>query len=343
LFRRCAKLRELTYLKALNEALEEEMKRDPSVIVFGEDVGLQGGVFGVTRGLQEKYGEWRVKDTPISESALVGTALGAALTGMRPVVEIMYIDFTMVAMDQIANQVAKIRYMTGGRAAAPLVIRTQEGATSGEAAQHSQSLEALFCHIPGLKVVMPSTPYIAKGLLKSAIRDEDPVIFIEHKMLYPMTGDVPEEDYTVPIGKAQILKEGSDVTIVATSWMVHKAMAAAETLSSAGIEAEVIDPITLVPLDIQAILDSVKKTGYLIVVHEAFRRCGFGTEVSSIVADQGFDYLNGPIKVIACKEAPIPYCPALEDQILPKSEDVVSAVMGLLGVHGELEKEAVKL
>ena len=270
-------MRDVTYAEAVREALREEMLRDEDVFILGEDVGVYGGAFGVTQGLVEEFGEERVRDTPISEAAIAGAATGAAVTGMRPVAEIMFMDFTTISMDQLVNQTAKIRYMFGGKAKVPMVLRTTMGSGTGAAAQHSQSLEALFCHIPGLKVVAPSTATDVKGLLKASIRDDNPVMFIEHKLLYKLKGDVPEdEEFTIPLGRAEVMRAGHDVTIVATSLCVQKALAAADELAKDGISAEVIDPQTLVPLDERTILTSVQKTGRALVVHEAPRRVGIG-------------------------------------------------------------------
>src|SRR5437016_13288797 len=291
-----AATRVLTYAEALNEALREEMRRDPRVFVMGEDVAVWGGggVFGVTRGLVEEFGPQRVRDTPISEEAIAALAVGAAVAGARPVAEFMYADFMGLAMEPIVNQAAKLRYRFGGKAKVPVVIRAQEGAGRGNAAQHSQSLEAWFCHIPGLMVVTPSTPADAKGLLKSAIRDDNPVIFLEHKVLYFSKGPVPEGDYTIPLGVADVRREGRDVTVVGIHTMVGKALQAADQLAAEGIELEVIDPRTLVPLDEQTIIDSVKKTGRLIVSHEAYTRGGYGGEIIARVVEAAFDYLDAP-------------------------------------------------
>ncbi len=321
---------ETTYAQALNEALKEEMKRDETILLLGEDIGLQGGAFGATRGLLKEFGPGRVRNTPISELLIVGAAVGAALDGCRPIVEIMYIDFSTLAMDQIVNQAAKMRYMTGGKLKVPLVIRTQGGGGRGSAAQHSQSLEAWFAHIPGLKVVMPSTPYDAKGLLKTAIRDDNPVIFIEHKLLYPLKGIVPDSEYNIPLGKAEVKREGKDVTIIATSLMVHKALSAAKNLKEEGIDAEVIDPRSLVPLDKETLLNSVKKTGKAVVVHEACKRCGIGAEIASFIMEEAFDFLDAPIVRVAGANTPIPYNMALERLARPDVEDIGSAVKKLL-------------
>jgi len=323
--------RELTYAEAINEALEEEMNRGTDIVLLGEDIGLHGGAFQVTKGLYEKFGKERVRNTPISEAAIVGTAVGASLSGLRPVAEIMYIDFTTVAMDQIVNQAAKIRFMFGGKARLPLVIRTMCGSGTGSAAQHSQNLEAWFYHIPGLKVAIPSTPYDAKGLLKTAIRDDNPVIFIEYKRLYHTVKEpVPKDEYLIPFGKADIKRKGKDVTIVATSAMVHEALKAQEVLNKEGISLEVIDPRTLYPLDKDTIIGSVKKTGKLIVVHEAIIRGGIGGDIASIVMDEAFDYLDTSIKRIGGLDVPMPYAKNLEEEVMPNYEDIIKAVKEIL-------------
>jgi len=320
-------MRKITYREALREALREEMRRDPTVFLIGEDIGRYwGGAFKVTKGLAEEFGDERVRDTPISESAIIGVSVGAAITGMRPVTEIMFGDLTALAMDQIANQAAKIRYMFGGQAKVPLVIRTPFGGGVNIAAHHSQSLEAWFMHVPGLYVAVPSTPYDAKGLLKSAIRNDNPVIFCEHKLLYPMEGPVPEEDYIIPFGKADLKREGSDVTIFATLYMVHKALAAAKELEKQGINAEVIDPRTLVPLDKKAIIDSVRKTGRIVIVTEDCRTAGVSAEIAAVVAEEAIDYLDAPIKRVTTPDVPIPFSPSLEQFVIPDEKKIVKAV-----------------
>ena len=324
-------MRKLTYAQALNEALRQEMRRDPSIYVAGEDVGRYGGIFGVTAGLLQEFGEKRVKDTPITESAIIGSAVGAAAAGLRPVVELMFIDFIGVALDQLFNQAAKMKYMFGGKARLPLVVRTQGGGGMGAAAQHSQCLEAWFMHVPGLKVALPSTPYDAKGLLIQAIRDDNPVFFIEHKMCYGLSGDVPEEPYTIPFGKADVKREGKDVTIVATLFMVQKALSAAERLAKEGISAEVIDPRTLTPLDEEAILASVRKTHRLVIVHEAVKRAGSGAEIAAIVAEHAFDYLDAPIKRVAAPFTPVPFSPVLEREYIPDEDKIIAAVKEVVG------------
>ncbi len=324
-------MRKLTFAQALNEALKQEMRRDPTIYVAGEDVGRYGGIFGVTAGLLEEFGEERVRDTPITESAIIGSAVGAAAAGLRPVVEIMFIDFIGVALDQLFNQAAKMKYMFGGKAKLPIVVRTTCGAGMCAAAQHSQSLEAWFMHIPGLKVVAPSTPYDAKGLLISSIRDDNPVLFIEHKMLYGIEGEVPEEPYTIPLGVADIKREGKDVTVVATMAMVHKALEAAEDLAKEGIEVEVVDPRTLSPLDKETIINSVKKTHRLVIVHEAVKQAGPGAEIAAIVAEEAFEYLDAPIKRVAAPFTPVPFSPVLENAYIPSKESIISAVKEVVG------------
>jgi pyruvate/2-oxoglutarate/acetoin dehydrogenase E1 component len=320
--------RELTYSEALNEALREEMQRDPMVFVMGEDVAVWGGggIFGVTKSLLEEFGIDRVRDTPISEEAIIGLAVGAAATGCRPVAEIMYVDFTTMAMDPIVNQAAKMRYMFGGKARVPLVIRAQEGAGRGNAAQHSQSLEAWFAHIPGLKVVTPATPYDAKGLLKTAIRDDNPVIFLEHKALYFTKGHVPAEEYLIPLGQADVKRAGTDVTVVGVHTMVLKALEAADELQSEGVSVEVIDPRSIFPLDIDTIVDSVKKTGRLVVAHEAYQRGGIGAEIAIQVMERAFDYLDAPIQRVAGANCPVPYATNLERLAIPGKEEIVEAI-----------------
>jgi len=320
-------MREISYRDALREALREEMRRDPTVFLLGEDIGRYwGGAFKVTKGLAEEFGDERVRDTPISESAIVGAAVGAAITGMRPVAEIMFGDLTTLAMDQIVNQAAKIRYMFGGQAKAPLVIRTPFGGGVNIAAHHSQCLEAWFMHVPGLQVVVPSTPYDAKGLLKTAIRNDNPVIFCEHKLLYPITGPVPDEEYTLPFGVADIKREGNDVTIVATLYMVHKALKAAEELEKDGISVEIVDPRTLVPLDKETIINSVKKTGRVVIVTEDCKTAGVSAEIAAVIAEKALDYLDAPIKRVANPDVPIPFSPPLESFVIPDEKRIIEAV-----------------
>lgn len=320
----------ITYSEALRQALISEMTKDENVILMGEDIGILGNVFGVTRGLLEMFGPRRVRSTPISEAAIVGAAVGAGLLGLRPVAEIMYIDFTTMAMDQIINQAAKMRYMSGGRVKVPIVVRTQGGAGSGEAAQHCQSLEAFFVHVPGLKVVMPSTPYDAKGLLISAIREENPVIFIEHKLLYSLKGEVPVEEYTIPLGKAEIKKEGKDLTIVATSYMLQKVLNTLPLVEKEGIYPEVIDPRTLSPLDTETIFKSVRKTHHLLVVQESVAPASFAAELLALVNENVFDYLDAPPKRLCGLSVPIPYSKKLEDASIPSESDIVAAIKDIL-------------
>ena len=320
------KMRIITFKDALNEAISEEMERDEKVFLMGEDVGVFGGTFGVARGLLEKFGEKRVRNTPISEAAIAGAAVGASITGMRPIAEIMFIDFATIASDQIINQAAKICYMFGGKNNVPVVFRTQGGGGRSWAAQHSQSLEAWYAHIPGLKVIMPSNPYDAKGLLKTAIRDNNPVMFIEHKQLYNSEGPVPEEEYTIPIGKGKIVQEGKDITLIATSFMVPRSLEAIEELKNTGMEIELIDPRTLVPLDREIISSSIKKTGRVLIVQEACRRMGFGSELVRIINEDCFDYLDSAPVVLGSEEVPIPFSSILENFALPQVEDIIKAV-----------------
>jgi pyruvate dehydrogenase E1 component beta subunit len=320
-------MRKITFREALREALQEEMRRDLTVFLLGEDIGRYwGGAFKVTDGLAEEFGDERVRDTPISESAIVGTAVGAAITGMRPVAEIMFGDLTALAMDQIANQAAKIHYMFGGQAKCPLVIRTPFGAGVNIASHHSQSLEAWFMHVPGLLVAIPSTPYDAKGLLKTAIRGNNPVLFCEHKLLYPIEGEVPEEEYTISFGTAEVKHEGSDATIVATSYMVKKALDAAKTLDKEGLSVEVIDPRTLTPLDKQTIVRSVKKTGRIVIVSEDCKTAGVSAEIAAVVAEEALDYLDAPIRRLAEPDTPIPFSPPLEQYVIPNEKTIIKAV-----------------
>ncbi|HZN78313.1 MAG TPA: alpha-ketoacid dehydrogenase subunit beta [Mycobacterium sp.] len=326
--------RKLSYREAINEALRQEMERDPSVIVMGEDNAggagapgeddAWGGVLGVTKGLYERF-PGRVLDTPITESAFIGAAIGAATRGMRPVAELMFIDFAGVCLDQIMNQAAKFRYMFGGKAVTPVVIRTMYGAGLRAAAQHSQGLYPVFTHLPGLKVVLPSSPYEAKGLLIQSIRDDDPVIFCEHKAMYDMTGDVPEESYTIPFGEANVVREGDDVTIVAMGRMVSLAEQAAVELESSGVSAEVIDPRTASPLDLDTILESVEKTGRLVVVDEASPRCNLATDISAQVVSEAFGDLRAPIKMVSPPHVPVPFAQPLEDLYIPSVQDIVNS------------------
>jgi pyruvate/2-oxoglutarate/acetoin dehydrogenase E1 component len=322
--------REITYLEAVREALQQEMRRDERVFVIGEDVGTYGGAFGVTLGMVDEFGEGRVIDTPISEYGIAGAITGAALVGLRPVGEIMFMDFTTLAMEQLVNQAAKMRFMFGGAISVPFVLRTPAGSGTGAAAQHSQTLENWFVHVPGLKVVMPSTPYDVKGLLLAAIRDDNPVIFVEHKLLYKTKGPVPEEPYTLPVGSAEVKRDGKDLTIVATSIMVHRSLEAAGLLAQEAIEAEVVDPRTLKPLDEETIVRSVIKTGRVLIVHEACRTGGYGGELAAVIAgSEAFDYLDAPVVRLAGRDMPIPYNRTLEYHTVPQVEHIVEAARRL--------------
>jgi pyruvate dehydrogenase E1 component beta subunit len=322
-------------VRAIKDALAEEMRRDAGIFVMGEDVETMGGVFGCTKGLLAEFGHDRIRNTPISEAAFTGAGLGAALTGLRPVIELQYADFILCAMDQVINQIAKYRYASGGKAKVPLVIRAQQGSGRGNGVQHSQSLETLFCHFPGLKVVMPSTPYDTKGLLKTAIRDDNPVMFFEHKLLYQVKGEVPEEEYCVPFGRADIKKPGKDVTIIAVSWMVNKALAAAEELLKMGIDAEIMAPRTLVPLDEDTILESVRKTGRVVIVHESHEFCGIGSELAYRINDKAFDYLDAPVQRVCGLQVPVPYSRVLENKMIPSETRIISAVRKVLYLEEE--------
>lgn len=320
-------MHELTYSEAIREAMVEEMRRDPNVFLMGEDVGVFGGVWGVSAGMLEKFGEERVRDTPISEIAIIGAGLGAALVGMRPITEIMFGDFLMCAGDQIVNQVAKARFMSGGKADVPLTIRVTTGAPGSAAAQHSQSPESWFMNIPGIKIAVPSDPADAKGLLKSALRGEDPVLFFEHKMLYDTRGPVPEDpEFTVPFGQAKVAREGRDVTVIGVGIMVQKALKAAEELAQEGIDVEVIDPRTLVPLDKNTLITSVAKTNRVVIAHEAHLRSGPGAEIAAVLAEEAVEYLDGPIVRVGARNVPLPYSPVLEEYVLPDVEDVIQAI-----------------
>lgn len=324
-------MRKITYAKAINEAMSEEMRRDPEVFLMGEDVGVYGGAFGVSESMIHEFGAERVMDTPISEAAIAGAAVGAAVVGMRPIFEIMFSDFVTITMDQIVNQAAKLNFMTGGQASVPLVLRAAGGSGTGAAAQHSQSLEAWFCHIPGLKVVSPSTPYDAKGLLKAAIRDDNPVIFLEHKLLYKTEGEVPEEDYVIPIGEADIKRQGSDVTVITYGRMVHLCLEAAEKLKEMGISIEVLDLRTLKPLDTETIIASVKKTGRALIVHEACKTGGLGGEIAAILAEEAFSYLKAPVKRVCGLDIPMPFSKELERNAVPTVEAIEKAMTELVG------------
>jgi pyruvate/2-oxoglutarate/acetoin dehydrogenase E1 component len=332
--------RRITYQQAINEALAQEMERDPSVVVFGEDVvggsgspgedDAWGGVLGVTKGLYGRFPD-RVLDTPISESAFIGAAAGAAASGLRPVAELMFVDFMGVCLDQIYNQAAKFRYMFGGKAVTPMVIRTMWGAGIRAASQHSQALYPIFTHLPGLKVAVPSNPYDAKGLLIAAIRDDDPVLFFEHKVLYTMEGDVPEEPYALPFGEAEIVREGGDVTVVAIGRMVAFAQEAAEQLAGDGIECEIVDPRTTSPLDAETILESVENTGRLVVVDEANPRCGLAADIVARVAQEAFADLKAPPRMVTAPHTPVPFSPVLEDAYVPNADSIAAAVRETTG------------
>lgn len=321
-----------SYAQAIKDTTAEEMRRDERVFVMGEDVEVLGGIFGCTRGLADEFGAERVRNTPISEAGFIGAGLGAACCGMRPIAELMYMDFAMVALDQIVNQVAKTRYIFGGKAKIPLVIRGQQGVGRGNAATHSQSVEVLFTHFPGLKVVMPSTPADAAGLLRTAIRDDNPVVFIEHKALYVTKGEVPDDpDFMIPFGKAKIVREGADATVVATHTYVQKAVDMADRLyKDHGISVEVIDPRTLVPFDKETVINSVKKTGRAVVVHEAHKVCGIGAEIASVIQEEAFPYLDAPVIRLGAKQCPLPFNLGLENAVVPQPQDIYDAVMKTL-------------
>jgi len=317
-------MREITYLEAVREAMTQEMERDSRVFLIGEDIGEYGGAFQVSYGMLEKFGHERILDTPITELGLTGAAVGAALIGMRPIAEIMFMDFTTLASEQLVNQAAKLRFMFGGQSTVPMVLRTPAGSGTGAAEHHSQSFENWFVHVPGLKVVMPTSPYDVKGLLVSSIRDDNPVVFIEHKLLYKTKGEVPEELYEIPLGKADIKRAGKDLTIIATGIMVQKSLAAAEELAKEGIDIEIVDPRTLRPLDTETIVGSVKKTGKVLIVHEAVKTGGFGGELAGVIAEsEAFGYLEAPIIRLAGKEVPIPYNRDLEQASVPQIADIV--------------------
>lgn len=322
--------RKISQAEALREALCEEMRRDQSVFVMGEDVCSMGGIYTVTKGMPEEFGEERVRDTPISEAGFVGATLGAALMGGRPVTELMFGDFTAVAMDQLVNQIAKARYMSGGQVRVPLVIRTTIGARGSTAAQHSQSPHAWFVHTPGLYVAVPSTPADCKGLLKTAIRDDNPVLFCEHKKLYFQEDEVPDGEYTLPMGQADVKREGKDITVIAISLMVHKALAVADKLAGEGAELEVVDPRTLVPMDWETVFESVRKTHRVIVMDEGPVTCGVGAEIAAAVQKNCFDYLDAPVERVCAEDTPIPFSPPLEDFVIPQEDDLEKAVRELL-------------
>lgn len=323
---------EISYLEAIRQALWQEMKRDERVFLLGEDIGRYGGAFGVTHGMLDEFGEERIRETPISEATIVATAIGASLLGMRPVAEIMFMDFILLSLDQIANQAAKMRFMFGGRTTVPMVVRMPGGSGTGAASQHSQSLESVLMHFPGLIVVNPSTPYDAKGLMLASIRNPNPVCFVEHKVLYKTKGEVPEGDYTIPIGVAEIKRPGRDITVVANNIMVMKSLNVAERLAKEGIEVEVIDPRTLLPLDTQTIIDSVTRTGRLLVVHEACQTGGWAGEViASVAGSPAFDYIDAPIRRIGGRDVPIPYNRGLEKIAIPQEADIENEIRAMVG------------
>ena len=326
-------MREITYAEAIKEAMSEEMRRDENVMFLGEDIGAYGGAFGVSRGMFEEFGEERVRDTPITEMAITGAAAGAAMTGLRPIAELMFSDFMMLAMDQLANQAAKNRFQFGGQASVPMVLRAPGGSGTGAAEQHSQSLEAWVCHVPGLKVVIPSTPYDAKGLLKASIRDNNPVVFLEQKLLYRTKGEVPEEndDYVIPLGEADIKREGKDVTIITYGRMVQRSLEVADNFAKEGVDVEVIDIRSLVPLDKECLINSAKKTGKVVIVHEACQTGGFGGELSSVIVDsEAFFYLDAPVKRVGGLDVPIPYNPNLEALVVPTVDSISAAIREVL-------------
>jgi len=324
-------LKELSYADALREALREEMLRDPSVILLGEEIGVFNGVYKVTRGLLDEFGPERVRDTPISEAAIAGAAVGLALAGMKPVAEIMYMDFLPICMDQLCTQAAKMRFMSGGQLNVPMVLRTQYSLGRQHGSQHSQFTPAWFLQAPGLKVVLPSDPADAKGLLKSSIRDPNPVLFVESGLLYRTKGPVPEEDYTIPLGEAAVKKKGDDITVVAVSRMVNESLVAAKKLEESGVSAEVIDVRTLQPLDLDRIVESVKRTSRVVIASDDVKRGGVGAEISASISEQCFDYLDAPVARVACPDTPIPFSPQLEQQYMPNAERVVQAVKNILG------------
>jgi pyruvate dehydrogenase E1 component beta subunit len=322
---------EITFRQAIHDAIVEEMRRDNTVFLIGEDIGTYGGAFGVTAGILDEFGKERVWETPISEEAIVDSAVGAALVGMRPIAEIMFMDFITLVLDPLANQAAKARYMFGGKATVPMVVRMPNGSGTGAAAHHSQSLETILMHIPGLKVVAPSTPYDAKGLLISAIRDPNPVCFVEHKLLYKTKGEVPDGEYTIPFGVADVKREGTDLTIVTSEIMVHKSLSAAEELSKEGISVEIIDPRTLLPLDVDTITQSVMKTGRLLVVHEAVKTAGWAGEIMASVSESpAWDYLDAPMRRLTGKDVPIPYNKHLERAAVPQEEDIIREIRAIV-------------
>ncbi len=322
--------RQITYLEAVREAMVQEMRRDKEVFLLGEDIGAYGGAFGVSKGMLEEFGPERIRETPISEAAIAGAATGSAMMGMRPIMEIMFMDFLTISMNQLVNQAAKMRFQFGGKCSIPMVIRAPSGSGTGAAEQHSQSLEAWFVNVPGIKVVAPSTPYDAKGMLIAAIRDNNPVLFMEHKLLYRLKGPVPEESYSIPLQSAEVKRQGRDLTIVAYSIMVPRALEAAEKLAAEGIEVEVVDPRCLKPLDTETIVRSVCKTGRVLIAHEAPVTGGFGGELAAVIAaSEAFDYLDAPIRRLAGRDVPIPYNRNLERAAVPQVEDIVAAARAL--------------
>ncbi|HID16549.1 MAG TPA: alpha-ketoacid dehydrogenase subunit beta [Candidatus Atribacteria bacterium] len=323
-------MREISFSEAICEAIKEEMEKDPTIFTYGEDLSKQGGIFGTYKCLLDKYAD-RIIDTPISEEVIYGSAVGAALAGMHPIVEFHFADFLFTGMDAVVNQIMKIRYMSGGQGSLPIILRGPDGIAKAAAAQHSQSIETIFMHIPGIKVVIPSTPYDAKGLMKEALKSRDPVIYFEHKRLYSMKGPVPYEEYSIPFGEADIKREGKDLTIVATSRMVHEALAIAEELSkSDGIEIEVIDLRTLVPWDKDRVIESVKKTNRLIIAHETWRRAGWGAEIAATIQEEAFDYLDAPIGRVGAKNVPDPFSPVLEEFVIPDKNDIREEIHKIL-------------
>ena len=318
---------ETTYREAIRDSMSEAMRRDDDVFIMGEDIAEMGGSMGVTQGMLEEFGPDRVRNTPISEMAIVGAGIGAAMQGMRPIVEIMYQDFTTLAMEQLVSQAAKHRYMSGGQLSVPLTVRTQGGAGWSPGAQHAQQLEAWFVHVPGLKVVFPSTPADAKGLLWSSIYDENPVMFFEHRTLYPIKGEVPDEIEPIELGKARIHRDGEDVTVVATGRLVHESLAAADEVEEQGISVEVVDPRTLQPLDEETVVASVNKTSRCVVAHEAVVRMGWGAELAAVVQEQCFDYLDAPVERVGAKFTPIPFAPVMEEFVIPHKADVLEAIL----------------
>lgn len=325
-------VREITFSEAIREALREEMKRDETVFLMGEDIGRFGGVFGVTKGLVDEFGEERIRDTPISETALVGGAVGASITGTRPVVEIMFADFLAICMDEVHHKAGKWRYSHGGQFKLPLVIRTAMGHVFGAGPEHSECPEALYLHSTGLKIVLPSTPYDAKGLLKTAIREENPVLFFEHKLLYNKKGPVPEEEYLIPFGKADIKRNGKDVSIVTYSFMTHEVLKASEILSKDGIEAEVIDLRTLSPMDRGTVIDSVKKTNRVVIVEEGNLTGGVGAEIAAWIMEEAFDFLDAPVRRVASKNVPIPFNPIMEGFVIPNTGDIIWAIKEVIQI-----------